>query len=91
MIAGKMSAYCSAVSEITSESITPKKLDRLPLERTNTRITKTEPMMAERTFMAMGVPAFENLPRNSGAAPSRPATACVRAAPCSHTPPALMR
>ena len=84
-----MKAYCSAVSEITIDSITAKKFARLPLEIVKTRMTNTEPTPAEARFMAIGVPLLENLPSTSGAEPSRPATAWQRAAPCSHTPPAL--
>ena len=91
MIAGSMKKYMSAVSEITSVTMTVKKLARLPLLSRKTRATNTEPMMAETTFMITGVPVrLLNLPSHSGPAPSRPATACTRTAPCSHTPPALM-
>src|ERR1035437_2253098 len=42
-----MKAYCSAVSEITIDSITAKKFDRLPLDSVKTRITNNEPTPAE--------------------------------------------
>ena len=88
---GSMKKYMSAVSEMTSVTMTVKKLARLPLVSRNTKATKIDPMIADTTFMMTGVPVrLENLPSHIGPAPSRPATACTRTAPCNQTPPALI-
>ena len=88
--AGIWKMYIIAVSEMITDTMMPKNVARLPSAMRNTSTTKMEPMIAERMFMVSGVPCLLNLPNQSGAAPSRPATAWMRTPPCCHTPPALM-
>ena len=61
--------YCIAVSEMTIDTMTAKKVARLPFAIMKTRITKSEPMIAETMFMASGVPCLAELaqPQRRGA------------------------